>query len=161
MTRDRESLIAGGAILGISALIFTQVLPGQFEGVALARNPMTFPRFLLAIFAVGGAILFLRGLLSSAVPRQDPPVVAWRRTAAVVVLAGAYYGLFAIVGFIPATTVFLPAAILVLGYRNLVVIIVVTLVCVVGLWYIFAEGFSIRPPGIGIDDMVRALRGPA
>jgi hypothetical protein len=157
--RDRESLIAGGAVLGISALLFTQVLPGQFEGVALARNPMTFPRFLLLLFAAGGAALFLRGLLTSGADTPDAPPVAWRRTLAVVVLAGLYFAAFAPIGFIATTLVFLPAMMLVLGYRNALMIVAVTLLCTVGLWYAFAEGFSIRPPGIGIDDMLRALRG--
>ena len=162
MDRDRESLIAGGAILGISVLLFTQVLPGQFEGVELARNPMTVPRFLLLIFAAGGAALFIRGLLvPSAAAHDDAPPVAWRRTLAVVVLAGVYFATFAPLGFIPTTLIFLPATMLVLGYRNALVIVSVTLLCVVGLWYAFAEGFSIRPPGVGIDDMLRALRGPS
>lgn len=159
MVRDLESLIAGGAILGISAILFTQVLPGQFEGVALARNPMTFPRFLLLIFAAGGAVLFIRGLLVSGTAPKAAQPVAWLRTSAVIVLVGLYYAAFAPFGFIVTTTVFLPAMMLVLGYRNALVIVTVTVLCVAGLWYAFAEGFSIRPPGLGIDDMLRALRG--
>lgn len=159
MIRDRESLIAGGAILGISALLFTQVLPGQFEGVALARNPMTFPRFLLLIFTIGGAALFVRGLLVPGTAPKAAQPVAWLRTLAVISLAGLYFAVFAPLGFIVTTTVFLPTMMLVLGYRNPLVIVMVTILCVVGLWYAFAEGFSIRPPGPGIDDMIRALRG--
>lgn len=157
MQRDLESIVAGGAVLGISALLFTQMLPGQFSGVELARNPMTFPRFLLLLFALGGAGLVLRGLFRGAQDRSEVPRVAWGRVLAVVALAGCYLAAFAPVGFIPATLVFLPAAMLVLGYRKAGVIAIVTLVAVVGLWYAFAEIFSIRPPGVGMDDLFRAV----
>lgn len=144
-------------MLGISALLLTQVLPGQYEGVALARNPMTFPRFLLLIFALGGAALLLHGLLGGRPRESAMASVAWRRVLAVLVLTGIYLSAFAPAGFIPSTAVFLPATMVTLGYRRPLVISAVTFVSVVGLWYAFAEGFSIRPPGIGFDDMMRAL----
>ncbi|MBF9033873.1 hypothetical protein HKCCE2091_06445 [Rhodobacterales bacterium HKCCE2091] len=159
MDRNRENLIAGGAVLGISALLFSQALPGQFAGVELARNPMTFPRFLLVIFAAGGAVLLIQGLVGRRAAGSAGPGLAWRRVLAVLVLAGVYLAAFAPAGFIPATLVFLPAVIVTLGYRNPLVIAAVTLLTVAGLWYAFAELFSIRPPGIGIDDMIRAIGG--
>ncbi|WP_371056781.1 tripartite tricarboxylate transporter TctB family protein [Rhodosalinus sp. K401] len=159
MQKDLESLVGGGAVLGISALLFTQVLPGQFSGVELARNPMTFPRFLLLLFAMGGAALALRGLFCGAQDRSEVPRVAWGRVFAILVLASCYFGAFAPVGFIPATLLFLPLSILVLGYRKPTVIAAVTLVAVVGLWYAFAEIFSIRPPGIGMEELLRMWGG--
>ena len=160
MQENSESIIAGGAVLGISALLFTQVLPGQFEGVVLARNPMTFPRFLLGLFALGGAGLLVRGLIGARKGTVGMPV-AWLKVLAILVLAGIYLALFAPLGFIPATLVFMPVAMLALGYRNPLVIVLVTLVTAPLLWYLFAEAFSIRPPGIGIDDMLRQIGGGA
>mgnify|MGYP003675989271 CR=1 FL=1 len=154
--RDVESLVAGGAVLGISALLFTQMLSGHFSGVELARNPMTFPRFLLTIFALGGVGMVLRGWLA---PRMHKSLtgIAWGRLLAVLVLAGLYLAVFAPLGFLPATLIILPTTIFALGYRRVVVIFLVTLITVVGLWYAFAEIFSIRPPGIGMDDIFRAI----
>lgn len=154
--RDLESLVAGGAVLGISALLFTQMLPGQFSGVELARNPMTFPRFLLVLFALGGVGMVLRGLFQKRISKSLKGI-AWGRLLTVLILAGLYLAVFAPFGFIPATLIFLPATILALGYRRMVVIFLVTLITVVGLWYAFAEIFSIRPPGVGMDDILRAI----
>ncbi|WP_286173942.1 tripartite tricarboxylate transporter TctB family protein [Rhodobacter sp. NTK016B] len=155
--RDHESIIGGVAVLGLSALLYSQVMPGQFDGVALARNPMTVPRFLLALFALGGAYLLVRGLVSRA--GTTWPAVAWRKVLAIAVLAAAYFWAFDPIGFIPATLVLLPLAFLSLGYRNPLVIAAVTLITAPLLWYVFAEGFSIRPPGFGMDDLLRALGG--
>ncbi|MEY8827325.1 tripartite tricarboxylate transporter TctB family protein [Sedimentitalea sp. XS_ASV28] len=153
-----ENIIAGGAVLGISAILFTQLLPGQFEGVELARNPMTFPRFLLLIFALGGTFLVLSGLFGSRGPCTAKQPVAWGRVLALFIVTAIYLFAYAPIGFIPVTLVFLPVTILTLGYRRPLVIAIVTLVTVFGLWYVFAEGFSVRPPGIGIDDMLRMFK---
>jgi hypothetical protein len=155
--RDLETLVAGGAVLGISALIYSQVLPGQFAGVELARNPMTFPRFLLALFALGGVFLVIRGFFRAPRDRDDMPVVAWQRVLLVLLLATAYFAAFAPLGFIPTTLIFLPTSMLLLGYRRPMVIAFVTIIAVIALWYAFTEAFSIRPPGIGIDNVLRIL----
>lgn len=148
-------------MLGISALLFTQVLPGQFEGVVLARNPMTLPRFLLVLFALGGAGLLVRGFFGARVSGAVGMPVAWLKVLAVLVLAGLYLTAFAPLGFIPATLIFMPVAMLALGYRNPLVIVLVTAVTVPLLWYLFTEAFSIRPPGIGMDDLLRQIGGGA
>lgn len=155
MQKDLESIIGGLAVLGLSAILFTQLMPGQFEGVPLARNPMTFPRFLLALFAIGGAFLVVRGLVSRAGSTWTK--VAWGKVLGIVVLAAAYFWAFQPVGFVPATLVLLPLSFLALGYRNAKVIALVPLITVPLLWYVFAEGFSIRPPGFGMDDLWRLL----
>lgn len=165
MRKDRESIVAGAAVLGVSALLFTQVMPGQFEGVPLARNPMTVPRFLLSLFALGGVALLARGVLAArALPGMagdvPPPDRAWAKVALTAGLACVYLMAFADAGFLPATVVFLPAVMLVLGYRNGLVIVATTVLSATVLWYLFAEGFSIRPPGIGFDDLWRALSRP-
>lgn len=161
MKEHSESIIAGGAVLGISALLFTQVLSGQFEGVVLARNPMTFPRFLLGLFALGGAGLLARGRFAARTQATVGERVAWLRVLGILVLAAIYLAVFAPLGFIPATLIFMPVGMLALGYRNPLVITLVTIVTVPLLWYAFAEAFSIRPPGIGIDDMLRQIGGGA
>lgn len=154
---DRENVIAGTAVLGLAAVMATQVLPGQFDGVALARNPMTFPRFLLLLFAAGGLALVLKGLFAGR-PGATPWVpMRWWRVLALLALVSVYLAVFADLGFLIATAVFLPIVMVMLGYRNLPVIALVTVIVVAGLWYVFAEAFSIRPPGVGIDDILRAF----
>lgn len=155
MVKDLESVIGGVAVIGLSALLGSQLLPGQFDDAAMARNPLTFPRFLLALFALGGIGLLLRGLLAHGTEAVWPRV-AWPKMAGIAVVAGLYFWAFQPVGYLPASLVFLPVALLVLGYRNAVVIVLVTLITVPLLWYVFAAGFTIRPPGYGMDDLLRA-----
>lgn len=151
-------MLAGGAILGLAALLFTQVLPGRFDDVPVARNPMSFPRFLLLLLALGGVALMLRGL--TAAGRHVALQAAWPRAASVAGLTLLYLVAFRPVGYLPATLVFLPAMMGFLGYRRPLVILVVTIATTVILWYLFAEIFVIRPPGAGLDTILRALGGP-
>ncbi|MEM8855667.1 MAG: tripartite tricarboxylate transporter TctB family protein [Pseudomonadota bacterium] len=161
MQVDRENVIAGTAVLGLAAVMASQVLPGQFDGVALARNPMTFPRFLLLLFAAGGLALLLKGLFAGRPGARPWTSMRWWRVLALLVLVSVYLAVFADVGFLMATAVFLPVVMVMLGYRNILVIALVTAVVVPGLWYVFAEAFSIRPPGIGLDDIIRSIKGPS
>ena len=150
-------VIAGGAVLGLSVLLFSQVLPGQFSGVALARNPMSFPRFLLALMAFGGTVLVLRGVFGS--PTCIAPPIDWRRLGLAALLVAAYFTAFDPLGFAPATALFLPAIMVVLGYRRFAAIAIATALTISVLWFLFAEIFVIRPPGIGFDTVWRSVRG--
>ena len=149
--------MAGGVVLGLSILLFCQVLPGQFSGVPLARNPMSFPRFLLALMALGGIALMLRGTLG--IPVFAVPLVDWRRLGLVTLLVALYFAGFGPFGFLPSTALFLPAIMWALGFRNIGIMAAVTALTIVIPWFLFTDVFAIRPPGVGFDTLWRATGG--
>ncbi|KPQ07088.1 MAG: Tripartite tricarboxylate transporter TctB family [Rhodobacteraceae bacterium HLUCCA12] len=161
MTPRVINLIAGGAILGLSALFYAQTLGDRFADTPLSRNPMAFPRLLVLLMALGGAVVIAQALLTrrGALPGEAVPALNWPRAALITALAAAYFWVFEPFGFLIATGLFLPLAVVALGYRRLLVIVPVTLVVLVGLWYLFAQVFQIRPPGPGMDDLLRLMTG--
>lgn len=161
MTPRLVNLMGGGAILCLSVLFHAQTLNERFAAAPLARNPMAFPRLLTLLLALGGAALIVQALF---VRRGAPPEdmvarVNWPRAVLIAAMAGAYFWAFEIVGFLPATLVFLPLVIVVQGYHRVLVILPVTAVTLVGLWYLFARVFQMRPPGPGMEELLRMLAG--
>ena len=161
MTPRLINLMGGGAILGLSALFHAQTLSERFATAPLARNPMAFPRLLTLLLALGGTVLIVQALFArrGALPDAAVAQVHWPRAVLITAMAGAYFWAFEIVGFLPATLVFLPLVIVMQGYHRALVILPVTAVTLVGLWYLFARVFQIRPPGPGMDDLLRMLAG--
>lgn len=164
MTSRLVDTISGLALLAVTALFYSQTV-GAFPDAPLARNPVAVPRFLMALLALGGVLLVLRGVLAFRVARDvwsDPTPVArldWAAILRVMAVVIAYMLGFAPLGFVPATAIFIPVACLVLGYRNPLVILLVTLIAITVIWYLFSGVFSIRPPGFGPDDLYRMMTG--
>lgn len=155
------NLLGGGAILGLSVLFYVQTMGERFAETPLARNPMAFPRLLVLLLAIGGLVVIAQAVLTrrGALPGDVAVPLNWPRVLLIGALAAAYFWVFEPFGFLPATAVFLPAVIVVLGYRRALVIVPVTVVALVGLWYLFARVFQIRPPGPGMDELLRLITG--
>ncbi|MCC5970007.1 MAG: tripartite tricarboxylate transporter TctB family protein [Pararhodobacter sp.] len=161
MTPRLINLIGGGAIIGLSALFYAQTLSERFASAPLARNPMAFPRLLTILLIVGGLVVIAQAVFTrrGALPGDVAADVNWPRAVLIAALAGAYFWAFEPWGFLLATALFLPLVIVVLGYRRALVIVPVSAVTVVGLWYLFARVFQIRPPGTGMDEVLRMIAG--
>lgn len=144
-------------MLGASALLASQLQFDRFAEAALARNPMAFPGLLLLLFAFAGATLLLRGFRGSRPHAMIP--VDWPRVIAVAVLLAAYFAAFQPLGFLPTSAVFFPAVVVLLGYRRPSVVLAVTIIALVVLWFLFAKVFVVRPPGVGLDELARSLLG--
>lgn len=161
MTPRLINLLGGGAILGLSVLFYVQTMVERFAETPLARNPMAFPRLLVLLLAIGGLVVIAQAVLTrrGALPGDVAVPLNWPRVLLIGALAAAYFWVFEPFGFLPATAVFLPVVIVVLGYRRALVIVLVTVVALVGLWYLFARVFQIRPPGPGMDELLRLITG--
>ena len=77
----------------------------------------------------------------------------------VAIVLAVYFLIFEQVGFIPASIILFPILSWILGYRNIVVISSVSVIFVISIWYLFAEVFSVRPPGIGMDQLINLFMG--
>jgi len=151
MPRSMSDLIGGGAFLGVSALLYAQTVGTGFSDAEIARDPVFYPRLLMALLTLVSIGLVVRSLAGKQERPQPTPV--WWRLLAVVLLTAAYFLLFDVVGFLVASLVAMPALTVLLGYRRPLVIALVTVIFVVATWYCFAEVFVIRPPGFGLDDL--------
>lgn len=152
MPRSMSDLIGGGVLLGVSVLLYAQTVGVGFSHTEIARDPVFYPRLLLILLALVSIGLVVRALIGKEADR--PPVPVWSRFLAVALLTAAYFLLFDVVGFLIASLVLMPALTVLLGYRRPLVIVLVTVIFVIAVWYCFAEVFVIRPPGFGLDDLI-------
>lgn len=144
-----SNLIGGGALLGVSVLLYSQSIGTGLEREEIARNPIWYPRLLLILLAIAAVFLILRSVIRSPGPAEADP--AWGRLSAAAAVVAAYFVVFNEIGFVISSLLFLPLFSILLGYRRYFVTAVVAILLVIALWYLFAEVFVVRPPGPGLD----------
>ena len=152
MQRRVSEIVGGGVILAGAIVLYGQTIGTGFVRDEIARDPVWFPRLLLILLALASVGLVVRGFTQAPSGPAERPL--WGRFFAVAVLLTAYFLLFETAGYLFASLVFLPALTVLLGYRKPLVIIPVTIIFVVAVWYVFADVFIVRPPGLGVDDII-------
>lgn len=157
MTRSRAPEIVAGLItLGLALLLFSETVGVAPEGVEAARNPVWYPRFLLALAGLASAGLVLRGVFGRGMETPQP---SYPRLAGVTAVLAVYFWFFESVGFLATSILLIPALAFLIGYRRLAATVLVSLLFCVGLWYLFADLFVVRPPGPGVDTFLQMLTG--
>ena len=150
-----SELIGGGAFLIFTIVFWLQTtdLPVRYSGVA--ENPIWYPRLLLILCGTASLLLIIRGILGD---KDSPiPLPLIIKLLPVLVVLAVYFWFFERLGFMVSSLIFTPLSILVMGYRRLGITFGFAVVLVVAIWLLFAEVFNIRPPGFGIDDIIRYM----
>jgi len=151
-------LIGGAVFLGAAAVLFAQTRGTGPVRDEIARDPFWYPRVLLVLVAVAAIALVVRALLRrrdrETASAEDP---VWRRLAVAVAVVAAYFAAFEPAGYLVASLVAFPVFAFALGYRRVLVSAFVSLFFVVSVWFLFADVFVVRPPGLGIDDLLRTF----
>lgn len=106
-------------------------------------NPGFFPRILIGIWAALAVLLVLRALPRWRVPIDRPD---WHGVAGVVVITAGYVALMREIGFLFASMAFALALMLVLGYRQWLVVLPVALLFPLVTWYTFVFLLQIQLP---------------
>ncbi|MDD7973526.1 tripartite tricarboxylate transporter TctB family protein [Roseinatronobacter alkalisoli] len=160
MLKRWSDLTGGIAFLGLGGLFWAQTIEQSVSAGTVANNPVWFPRLLLIIIAIGSLGLIAKAVLAktscdgrAALPAKPGQL------ALGVLLVGLYLLHFTPVGFLPTSAAMIIIFCLMTGYRSVVTVIVFTLIFVPGIWYLFVDGFSIRPPGIGMDNILSYIGG--
>lgn len=156
MQTRAPDLVAGAALAALAAVILSQTVGQGFGGRELARNPMWLPRLLAGLLAAASAALVLRALIGKG---DTPPAPNVRRLASAGALVAAYMAAFAWFGYLGPSLIVIPALSWSLGYRRAGVCVAVSVGFVVGVWYLFAHVFVMRPPGPGVDAILAVVTG--
>lgn len=117
--RSRTSDIAAGlATLAVAGIFQAQT--GDLEGVSLL-----FPRMLIIFMTIGGVFIFVSGLLTRRASADDAPCelppeepVAAKRVATIALASIAYVGIIPVLGFYPASVLFLFCMAMILSDSN-------------------------------------------
>lgn len=138
--------LAGGVLFAVSIFFWIESFDEAYDvpATSAGRGPMFFPRILLSAWTALALIVTLRGL-------REPPVGALRwRTVLTVMGAMAVTALYVAgilhAGFLIATTGVALLLPLVLGYRNIAVILLFAAVFPVTTWWLFDKVFKIILP---------------
>lgn len=157
MSTRISELVGGVFFMGLSLLFWWQTVGQSDEGVEAALNPIWYPRVLLVLMGITSALLIFRSIKGGS--GEEVPLPNFRQTLIVLtVLIVFFYG-FVEVGFLFASIVFIPLFNGILGYRRWGITTAVSLILTSIVWYLFAEVFVVRPPGIGIDELLQIMGG--
>ncbi|MFT6402456.1 MAG: hypothetical protein ACJA2D_001778 [Pseudohongiellaceae bacterium] len=149
--------LIGGIIFLLMSLVFwSQTNDPSFEGLEAARNPVWYPRLLLLLTGMASVVLILRSFTGKGIETPRPN---FTRLCVITILLAVYFFMFEQAGFIPASIVLIPILSWILGYRRIGITLSVSVIFTVVIWYVFAEVFIVRPPGIGIDILLDVARG--
>ena len=156
MQSRAPEILLGLILFGLTLLLFWDTLSAAHVEMEAALNPVWYPRVLLVLSGIASAGLLLRGVVG---PGMTWPHPNYTRLGQVTAIIAVYFGIFNDVGILLTTFVLIPALALVLGYRRIGLTLVVSALFSIGVWYLFADGFVVRPPGIGVDDLFQMLKG--
>jgi len=151
--RSRTSDIAAGlATLAIAGIF--QAQSGDLEGVSLL-----FPRMLIIFMTLGGVFVFASGLLTPRarvdeapceLPAEEP--VAVKRVASIALGSIVYVGIIPLLGFYPASVLFLFGMAMILSDSNVTTAkralasAIFTVVLCVAVWFGFAFLLGVPTP---------------
>lgn len=138
--------LVGGVLLATSIFFWIETFDEAYDvsAVSAGRGPMFYPRILLAAWTLLALVVTLRGL-------REPPIgpVRWRPSltvAGAMAVTALYVVGILHAGFLIATAALAFVLPLVLGYRNLIVLILFASLFPVVTWWLFDKVFKIILP---------------
>lgn len=143
MRIGRNNLISGIAIIVIGLVLLQQARPEDFLTPAGGVNPMEYPRALLYVFLVVGALTIVSPVRRASA--DDLPFFSLR-TAAVAAILLLYALLITRLGF--AVTSFLAACGIAwaMGWRRVRSLVLVNLAGVACIWFLFNSVLKLKLP---------------
>ena len=145
MARLSFSSMIGGLILLATAYLFYHTFDAAYQTSLLTagRGPVFYPRIVLAAMALFSVIVMAEGIGET---EEYPTRRALLVVFAAIGLTGAYIFSISPFGFVIPTAFFTFLLPLVLGYRNVVVTLLIAVLYTAAVWYIFNEVFLIILP---------------
>lgn len=142
LANRRANLIAAAFLLGVGVIAFVQL--GALDATAEGSDPGAagYPRL------IAGAIIVLAVLLALQEDNGEPPITVADalRVAATIGLIIGYVVLIDPLGYILATALFLVAAMLLMGIRSVIGLIVLPVGLSLVNFYVFSVAFGVPLP---------------
>lgn len=131
--REKAADLGVAAVAAFAGVGAIQVMPQEVGGedlraLADMSSPAFFPALGAVLLTILGALLALRTLLAP--PPETTPAggdIHWPRVLLLMALVSGYIGLIFIIGMVPASMAFIPAAALAYGSRRFIAIGVLAL----------------------------------
>ncbi|WP_347310993.1 tripartite tricarboxylate transporter TctB family protein [Defluviimonas sp. SAOS-178_SWC] len=145
MRRSRDLVFSIGA-LAVAAVFWVEASNSRYESAlfeGFGLNALQFPRALLTLWTVLAGILLLGALLK---PAASGGPVDWKPAMFTIAGTFAYFFLMVYLGFILASVVFVLVMPFLLGYRNVPVILIMSIAVPVAVWLTFVHLLQIQLP---------------
>ncbi|WP_420391238.1 tripartite tricarboxylate transporter TctB family protein [Acuticoccus sp.] len=142
-----RDLLVGVVLLAFCGLAYWVTLSFEEAPAALAQNvqPATFPRLVIAVIAVLGALMIVLGLPLKEPLRRRPPVPVFVTAAMMVAFVAALERL----GIMVAMIVFALAMPILWGERRPVPLLLYCVIFPTAIWVVFVELLDVRfEPGV-------------
>lgn len=130
----------------VGTALFAHTFSERYSGTGIgdAYGPLFYPRLLLVAWIVLAGIAFVQAAISQMAASSF--AFRWPVGFAMISACALFVGSIFALGFLIASCVFFAATALILGYRNFIVIAVVSLLVPLAIWYLFHVLIEIRLP---------------
>lgn len=137
--------VIGGLIFLTTAFLFNHTFADAYQTSILTagRGPVFFPRIILAAMAVLSLLVTLGGLSEQGAEFRRGEILV---VVIAIALTGAYIFSIDAAGFLIPTLIFTFLMPFVLGYRSVLVALILALTYPPAIWYLFNEVFLIILP---------------
>ena len=146
-------------VIGIFAVAFGVFLWIQTVVKKMEPQSKSFSRFVLGVFILLGLILIVISIINAKKPAGKE--VKLREFVNPMIMLGiivVYVLLMTTIGFFPATLLFMPAAMLYMGYKKPLPMICVTIGMNLFIWVLFVYSLKVRlPKGASFMSFLRFL----
>ena len=146
-------------VIGIFAVAFGVFLWMQTVVKKMEPQSKSFSRFVLGVFILLGLILIVISIINAKKPAGKE--VKLREFVNPMIMLGiivVYVLLMTTIGFFPATLLFMPAAMLYMGYKRPLPMICVTIGMNLFIWVLFVYSLKVRlPKGASFMSFLRFL----
>lgn len=140
-TRD---VVGGAVLMAVSAVLFTQLTGVEEVVFEDDIDPMQYPRYLVVLLALMGALLAGRGLTLRE-EAGDIPIFS-RRTFGIMAVLLAYAVIFTSAGFVISSFLAGSAVALIMGWRRLPLLVALYALAVAAIWVLFIHILRIPLP---------------
>lgn len=145
MARVSFSSVVGGLILLTTAYLFFHTFEAAYQTSILTagRGPVFFPRIILGAMALFSCVVIVEGLGEET---EVPSRKAMQVLLAAIGVTGGYILSINWAGFVIPTLLFTLILPLILGYRNWLLTLAISVIYTFAVWYIFEKVFLIILP---------------
>ncbi|HIV99864.1 MAG TPA: tripartite tricarboxylate transporter TctB family protein [Candidatus Desulfovibrio intestinipullorum] len=139
-----QDVLCGGLLVGLSVVLFAQTTGSTGPVFADDIDPMQYPRALIILLGVMGALLAGKGLFARA-ERTDMPIFT-RHTLGVMAVLILYAAFFITLGFFITSVLACLGIALIMGYRRLPLLTGASVLSVVLIWLMYVYILRIPLP---------------
>ena len=149
-----QDLVIGLGVVAMGVFLWVQTIVKKME-----PQSKSFSRFILAVFILLGLILIVISIINAKKPAgKEVKLKEFVNPMIMLGIIVVYVLLMTTIGFFPATLLFMPVAMIYMGYKRPLPIICVTIGMNLFIWVLFVYSLKVRlPKGASFMSFLRFL----